>query len=236
VRIRVGDIELDGQDIRIGGQSVLPGSSHSQVHVQVSGQAGQAGQVIVQQRSIQPAPHGQPQPQPRELAVRDAPTESLALLPSSAALLPTGGALLLVAAVLWAVFPVGSLMALALHVLPSVFGLGLLGLGIAKRSEEHRLREAARARDDAELAPHVERVRAALAAQNPEQTVEWLTAQLGLPETTVVRVLDRLRRAGEVEEELNVDSGDWYYFARRQLGEGRDLASRMAALKQGRKE
>ena len=228
MRIRVGDIELDGQDIRIGGQSMLPGSSQSQVHVQVSGQAGQVpGQLIVQQRSIQPAPHGQPPP--RELAVREAPAESLALLPSSAALL-------LVAAVLWAVFPVGSLAALALHVLPSVFGLGLLGLGIAKRSEEHRLLEAARARDDAELAPHLERVRAALAAQNPEQTVEWLTARLGLPETTVVRVLDRLRRAGEVEEELNVDSGDWYYFARRQLGEGRDLASRMAALNQGRKE
>jgi hypothetical protein len=208
---------------------VLPGSSQSQVHVQVS---GQAGQVIVQQRSIQP----QPQAQSRELAVREAPTESLALLPSSAAMLPTGGALLLVAAVLWAVFPVGSLAALALHVLPSVFGLGLLGLGIAKRSEEHRLLEAAKARDDAELGPHVELVRAALAAQNPEQTVEWLTARLGLPEATVVRVLDRLRRAGEVEEELNVDSGDWYYFARRQLGEGRDLASRMAALKQGRTE
>jgi hypothetical protein len=231
VRIRVGDIELDGQDIRIGGQSVLPGSSQSQVHVQVS---GQAGQVIVQQRSIQPQP--QPQGQSRELVVREVPTESLALLPSSAAMLPTGGALLLVAAVLWAVFPVGSLAALALHVLPSVFGLGLLGLGIAKRSEEHRLLEAAKARDDAELGPHVELVRAALAAQNPEQTVEWLTARLGLPEATVVRVLDRLRRAGEVEEELNVDSGDWYYFARRQLGEGRDLASRMAALKQGRKE
>jgi DNA-binding MarR family transcriptional regulator len=67
--------------------------------------------------------------------------------------------------------------------------------------------------------------------------VEWLAAKLRLPEPTVVRVLDRLRKQGEIEEELNVDNGEWYYFARRQLGAGpSDLESRMAALNKRRTE
>jgi hypothetical protein len=61
--------------------------------------------------------------------------------------------------------------------------------------------------------------------------VEWIATTLSLPEPTVVRVLDRLRKRGEIEEELNVDNGEWYYFASSRPDPVRgDLEARMAAL------
>jgi DNA-binding MarR family transcriptional regulator len=121
--------------------------------------------------------------------------------------------------------------------MPLTLGVGVLGLGVVKRSEERRELRAITLREEAEIAPHVDRVRDALREPKTEQTVEWLAAKLRLPETTVVRVLDRLRKQGDIEEELNVENGEWYYFATRELGAVRgDLESRMAALKKGRTE
>jgi hypothetical protein len=159
-------------------------------------------------------------------------TGSLKALPVRGRSLIQIGAVLLVAGILlFALAPPSSVLAFLLHVMPLTVGVGALGLGIVKKTEETRELQAARRRGEAELALHGERVRGALSEPRPEQTVEWLATTLSLPEVTVVRVLDRLRKQGEIEEELNVENGEWYYFASsRPDPVRRDLEARMAAL------
>ena len=208
VRVRIGDIEIDGPVVRIGGQP--------------------APQVYVPQELVPPAP---PPGQAR--------TESLKPLPvSGLALIQLGAVLLLAGIVVFAVAPPASILSFMLHVLPLTLGGGSLGLGVVKKLEDGRRLQADRLLGEAELAPHVERVRAALSEPRPEQTVEWVATTLQLPEATVVRALDRLRKQGDIEEELSLESGDWYYFARSRNTEPvrRDLEARMAALESKRTE
>lgn len=215
-RIRLGDIEIDDNVVRIGGVPQVP-VPHAPPHA-----------LIVQTSSLDTSA-----PPP------DVPSlPSLKGLPVSGRFLLRAGAVVLLGTLaVLAVFPPASFLSLLLHVLPLPFGAGLLALGALKRAEERRELRAARLRDEAELAPHLDRVRGALSEPKPEQTIEWLAARLRLPEATVVRVLDRLRKQGEIEEELNTDSGEWYYFTRRALGAGHsDLDARMAALNKRRTE
>jgi hypothetical protein len=206
MHIRIGDIEINGQEVRIGGELHGPHTF---------------------------APHALvPQPPAPPTAL------SLKMIPVRAASLIQLGATLIVAGILWfALAPPAWILALLLHVLPLTVGAGALGLGVMKRLEETREQQAARRRSDAELALHAQRVRGALQEPRPEQTVEWITATLGLPEATVVRVLDRLRKQGEIEEELNVENGEWYYFAVARPDPVRgDLEARVAALETRRTE
>src|SRR5262249_32653439 len=88
------------------------------------------------------------------------------------------------------------------------------GLGVVGGLQHWlNLRQAAgRAeQEEAELLPCIERLRRVLAERAPEQTVERLAEQLGLPEATVVRALVAMRRRGEIDEELNTQTGEWYY-------------------------
>ncbi len=213
MRIRLGDIEIDDNVVRIGGVPQVPGP-HA---------------LIVQTSSLDTS--APPPPDTNSLP-------SLKGLPVSGRFLLRAGAVVLLGAIAVLVaFPPASFLSLLLHLLPLPFGTGLLALGVFKRAEERRELRATRLRDEAELAQHLDRVRAALSEPKTEQTVEWLAARLRLPEATVVRVLDRLRKQGEIEEELNIDNGEWYYFARRALGAGHsDLDSRMAALNKRRTE
>lgn len=206
MRVRIGDIEIDGPVVHIGGQP--------------------APQVYVPQELVPQAPPLAP-----------ARTDPFMALPVRGRVLIQLGAVLLLAGIgLFAVAPPASILAFLLHVLPLTLGGGSLGLGVMKQLEEGRELRASRLLGEAEIAPHVERVRAALGEARPEQTVEWIVKTLQLPEATVVRALDRLRKQGDVEEELNVENGEWYYFARpRETDAARgDLESRMAALENRR--
>ncbi|HET7501725.1 MAG TPA: hypothetical protein VFK02_11995 [Kofleriaceae bacterium] len=208
MQIRIGDIEIDGQVVRIGADRAAP-------------------QSLV---PMMPASH--------LLAPTAAATGSLNTLPVRArTMIAIGAAGLVGGAVGFALAPPASLLALVLHVVPLMFGSGALGLGLVKRIEERRARRAARLADETEMLAHVERVRSALRESNPSQTVEWIASTLGLSEPTVVRTLSWLRKRGEVEEELNLDNGEWYYFAssRSEALRG-DLESRMAALESKRAE
>jgi DNA-binding MarR family transcriptional regulator len=208
VRVRIGDIEIDGPVVRIGGQPTP--------------------QVYVPQELVLQAPP----PAPAR------PDPFMALPVRGRVLIQLGAVLLLAGIVLFAVAPPASILAFLLHVLPLTVGGGSLGLGVIKQLEEGRQRQAARLLGEAEIAPHVERIRAALSEPRPEQTVEWIATSLQLPEATVVRALDRLRKQGDIEEELNIDNGEWYYFARPRDTDSvrRDLEARMAALETRRTE
>jgi hypothetical protein len=54
-------------------------------------------------------------------------------------------------------------------------------------------------------------IQALLRPDGTHQTVEWIAAQTRLPEARVVAALLQLRDLGELEEELDVESGEWFY-------------------------
>jgi len=78
----------------------------------------------------------------------------------------------------------------------------------------------------------VERVRSVLKLDGKHQTVEWIEQQTGLDETKVIRALAILRDRQELLEELDPDSGDFYYHLARRDPE--DLNSRLASIDQRR--
>ncbi len=67
-------------------------------------------------------------------------------------------------------------------------------------------------------------VSALIARSHSFQTVDWIRAQLGWSEGDVVRALGWLRRRGELVEDVDVETGDYYYAF---LKAPRDLTSRI---------
>lgn len=233
MRIRIGDIEIDGQDVRIGGGASAPQTYGPQTY----GPQTYGPQTYGPQTHAPQAPPTALVPQATSLA--PSRPGSLKMLPVRGKVLIQFGAVLLLAGILiFAVAPPASILSFLLHVLPLTLGGGTLGLGVMKRLEEGRERQAARLLVEAEIAPHVERILGVLREPRAEQTVEWIVAKLQLPESTVVRVLDRLRKQGDIEEELNVDNGEWYYFVRPDRSDTvrGDLESRLAALESRKTE
>jgi hypothetical protein len=233
VRIRIGDIEIDGQDVRIGGGASAPQTYGPQTY----GPQTYGPQTYGPQTHAPQAPPTALVPQATSLAASR--PGSLKMLPVRGKVLIQFGAVLLLAGILlFAAAPPASILSFLLHVLPLTLGGGTLGLGVMKRLEEGRERQAARLLVEAEIAPHVERILGVLREPRAEQTVEWIVAKLQLPEATVVRVLDRLRKQGDIEEELNVDNGEWYYFVRPDRSDTvrGDLESRLAALESRKTE
>jgi hypothetical protein len=217
-RLRVGDIEIDGTNVTINGVPQAPVSASGGVSVSIT---------------MTPA---------RTVATRpDAPTTALATttpaspptgldafadLPVGDAVLFGGGALLLV--ITFFVFAVTGAGAWGLFA-----GVGAIVAGVVRR-RAIAARAVRRERErELELRGHVDKLRALLAAQNQDQTIEWIVAKSGLPEPTVVRTLALMRARQEVSEDLNVDTGEWFYVAARALPPGtRDLDDRLAVLEE----
>lgn len=55
------------------------------------------------------------------------------------------------------------------------------------------------------------RLRPFLIDQGERATVEWLAAQTGMMSDAVVRALAHFEARGELDEELNLHTGEWYY-------------------------
>ncbi len=232
-RLRVGDVEIDGSNITIGG---VP-----QITTTVTRPAGGGGpQVVVTTTTPATASTAIVTTAPAVLAVPPRPTppassasstsglDGLAAIPVSERALVGGGAAL----------AIGAGVALGLTgaggLVPLLFtGVGAIVLGVMKRWAVNR-RTAARARGrDRELSLHADRLRPLLVGASTDQTVEWLVEKSGLPEASVVRTLALMRARHEVSEELNVDTGEWYYSSASALPVlPRDLDDRLAALEQ----
>jgi len=190
--LKIGDIEIDGSRVSIDGRPMTGG---------------------------EPSPGGQlvrREPEPLVAAARAPIGDSLAPLGE----LPFRPRTWITAGVAVAACGV---LALVLHgsldVVTYVFGGGLLvsiggalaGLGVLKRLAKRRAKERRIREEDAVVAPVVERLRALLREANAEQSVAWIARQTALAEPIVVRALARLRESGELREELNEQTGDWYY-------------------------
>jgi hypothetical protein len=225
-RLRVGDIEIDGSNITIGGVPQIPAAPKPGTGV-ATGVAmtvtttttPTTALVTTTPTAITPA--GSPRT-PEGL-------DALASFPIGHRLLVgAGGGLAAAAATLLATTEV-------VAAVPLLFsGIGGVVVGILKRRAVHR-QAAARARaDERELGEHAARLRPLLGEAKPEQTVEWIVERSGLPEATVVRTLAFMRDRHDVTEELNTETGEWYYGATLSLPAAtRHLDERLAALERG---
>jgi hypothetical protein len=201
-RLRVGDIEIDGSNITIGGVPQIPTQPTAPIPGPPSTGPGVA---MIVRPAATPAATSPG-------ATRPAAAESLdglANLPIGHRLLVGAGGGLAAAAVTLLV------VTQAVAGMPLLFsGLGAIIVGLLKKRAVGR-RAAARAREqELELGGHAERLRPLLCEGKigkTEQTIEWITARSGLPEGTVVRTLAFMRDRQEVAEELNTETGEWYY-------------------------
>lgn len=204
-RIRVGDIEIDGNNVSIGGVSIPEHSPPPAVPQQQ------------QQQALVPfAPPALP-------AVRA--DDPLIHFPVSTGGLYFGGIMVLLVAVVCALAQVPGLFL-------APIGVGLMVVATMKR-RALELAAAGRAREgERELAEHGKAITGQLRGHGSEQTVEWLMERTKLPESTIVRTLASLRARGEITEELDTDTGNWFYTAtaRALAPPARDLDARLAAL------
>lgn len=109
--------------------------------------------------------------------------------------------------------------------------VGLLGLGGMKRNFEQRELRTLEARRTSLIEVDAARIRELIRKPDPAQTIEWLVGQSGLKADAVIRALAHLRERDLVVEELNTESGEWFYFEKMSsIGSASDLDSRLKAL------
>jgi hypothetical protein len=208
-RLRVGDIEIDGSNITIGGVPQIPAAPN----------AGPGMAMTTTPKAIVPSTS------PPVAEGLDA----MATIPIGHRLLIGMGGGLFVAA--------GTLLAVtqAVAAVPLLFtGIGGVVVGLLKRRALGRRAAARRRGHERELGEYADRLRPLLGEAKTEQTVEWIAARSGLPEIAVVRTLAFMRDRHEVEEELNTETGEWYYGVTLSLpAASRDLDERLAALERG---
>lgn len=91
-------------------------------------------------------------------------------------------------------------------------GAGLLAAGIAKAYLARRpdLRHAASLGPDS--ARYVDELSALLRRPDVGQTVPWIVQRSGWPEDRVLRTLALMRSRGLVVEDLDTDTGEFFYF------------------------
>jgi hypothetical protein len=210
-RLRVGDIEIDGANVTIGGVPQIPATPPAKAGVAITKTTTTA---LARPSSPPPAAEG---------------LDALASFPIGHRLLIGGGGGLAVAA---AAVVAATQAVTAAPLLVS--GVGAIVVGLLKRRALRR-RAAVRARAEAEeLGGYAARLRPLLGEARAEQTVEWITARSGLPEAAVVRTLVFMRDRAEIVEELSTETGEWYYGAPLALPAApRALDERLAALEQG---
>jgi hypothetical protein len=214
-RLRVGDIEIDGSNVTIGGVPQTPATPATPT--------ARAGVAITKTPTTTTTALARPQAPPPAEGL-----DALATFPIGHRLLIGGGGLAIAAAAVVAATQAVTAAPLL------VSGVGAIVVGLLKRRALRR-RAAARARAEAEeLGDHASRLRPLLGEAKAEQTIEWITERSGLAEAAVVRTLVFMRDRGEIVEELNTETGEWYYGSPLALPAApRALDERLAALEQG---
>ena len=91
-----------------------------------------------------------------------------------------------------------------------IAGLGTVAVGTMKR----RLAQGEGERDSSVeklLEARISRLKPLLAEKSQENTIERLIARSRMTEEAVVEALLAMKQRGMIEEELNLDNGEWYY-------------------------
>jgi len=204
-RLQVGDIEIDGSDIRIGGRNPgLPEAARSDAGTDTETDVARAV------RLLDRIPFS-----PRTLV--------MAGLAAAIA-----GTVVNVVLGAWN-DPLGVLVRGGI-LFP--LGISVVTLGAAKQylRRKPETRHRAALGDNADR--YVDVLRKILAQASPQQTIGWIRQRTGWPEADVVHALALLRTRGELLEEIDLESGEFYYVAQPQpltLGPA-DLDTRLANL------
>jgi hypothetical protein len=209
-KIRVGDIEIDGSQITIGGQQM---TSQSANHV-----------VVTTPPAPTPQTRTSPQPPPAQ------PNTDLAKLPGRPMLWFLAGMSIFVHSAFFAAVTVPYFIYL---------GLGISVLGILKQRahredarHQHRLEKQKQLQLEAALAPTLEKLRSVLSEASRPLTIEQLSECVELTQAELLRGLAHLRAQAELIEDLDTESGEWVYSLTRRQLPPQDLDARLAALEE----
>ncbi len=113
-------------------------------------------------------------------------------------------------------------------------GLGATAIGIAKRHVAISRANVQKGHAEAAIAQDAAKVRLLIAQARSHQTVPWIAGQSQLSEAATIRALAWLRDRKALVEELDVETGEWFYCAsspNQELGTGSDLDARLEALR-----
>ena len=208
-KLRVGDIEIDGDRISIGGH---------QMTGEMTGPATRPSSSSSVMVVTSPAPPRALVPAPAQVGAGGHSLDGLAgleKLPVKGTTLIGGGAIGMAAGSLLLLFASAphDLISFAFHGgLLVTAGAGVAGLGALKQLAMSRARARETAQAEAELGPLIDQLRGLLHEPHKTQTVEWIAGALGAGEAKAVRALAHMRRTGELREDLNVDSGEYFYY------------------------
>jgi hypothetical protein len=180
-RLQVGDIAIDGSDIRIGGAK--PGSPDG----------GDTTQSVEDLRS--------------GIQFLDRVPFSGRFLIACGVVVAIAGTIINVALGAWN-NPIGALMGGGVL---APLGIGIAVLGAAGEYLRRRPHLRHRAALVGDPQTYLATLRQLLAHSRPDQTVPWIVHRTGWSEGTVVHALALLRSSGELLEELDLDTGEFYY-------------------------
>lgn len=112
-------------------------------------------------------------------------------------------------------------------------GAALIALGMAKRLVDQDAIDIDSIALGEDVEPLLRQLRETIPSADSHQTLEWIQRRTGLPESTVVKLLSILRDRGELFEELDPDNAEFYYRAIRP--DPQDLDARLATINKRRK-
>lgn len=204
-RLQVGDIQIDGSDIRIGGRNPgLPEAAGTDARTGTGTDVSQAVRVL----------------------------DHIPFSPRT--LVMAGLAAVIAGTVVNVVLgawndPLGVLVRGGIL---APLGVGIVMLGAAKQYLRRKPEVRHRAALGADADRYLDTLRQILAQPSPQQTIGWIGQRTGWPEADVVHALALLRTRGELLEEIDLESGEFYYVAQPQpltLGPA-DLDTRLGNL------
>jgi hypothetical protein len=109
-------------------------------------------------------------------------------------------------------------------------GVGLLALGAAKRALRMHPRLLHRSALGSEAGAYLSTIRELLRKEDPNHTVGWIVSTTGWTEARVVHALALLRGQEQVEEKLDLISGQFYYCSGAPSIDPRSLDARIDTL------
>jgi len=197
-KLRVGDIEIDGSRISIGSPSQAPARAPGEP----------AGSTARTQATADLASISR--------MLTALPGTPRTYLKSGAVVSLTAGSVLLLSANLLAGSPL--LIPLAVGLVPLVSaGLGMAAIGLLKARFEPKpdVDTSDRALMSQSLAAPetMTRLMTAIEAAGANATFEHLRGELSVSEEALLALLKGAMAAGDVDEDLNLDTGDYYYRA-----------------------
>lgn len=226
-RIKVGDIVIDGDQIVIGGEPIY---SHSQttVQTQVVSSWGSSGTALTKTNitNLQKIP-GTPSFQ--NSLVRP-PSTGLQKRTNDPFVWVVGGTAVGITATLFYYLTSAPFFPAA-----ALAGFVFVIVGFVRYFQEKSNKKIREEQQEQEYRSNTRLLKTLLKDPKPEQTIEWIVAKTGWSEAVVVKTLSWLSKRGALQEEVDLQTGDWYYYipVHDRLAVEDDLASRVKRIERG---